>query len=267
MSLDVVREHIKNIFMFVPDSIVVLHVTADQSNDFYMGAKALELEFCERVFVNDKRYSTFDPVHNVVGLATVHVSNYEYVKKLINFDVFSIHASNEMFIRKGVDNVYNNHSIGMTSYEPVDSYYDGKIIFNDRFTAGENRDFLANAINKIIPIKKVYWGGVAEGYFFDKNIMDEISRVVLALNHRVSCEPMVFSTIALNLFPEVIPRGAGRVTFTTSSQIVNDTEINNTLYGINGFESFFALKQVPRDINHPVRIKINNIIRDKYGSS
>jgi hypothetical protein len=48
--------------------------------------------------INSKRYKTHCPRENVLGLASIHASNYEYIKSIESFDVFSIHASNEMFV-------------------------------------------------------------------------------------------------------------------------------------------------------------------------
>lgn len=250
-ALDVVEQHIQNIFFFVKNSIIVLHVTLDQSQEFFDTAKSFEKKYLNRVFVNSKRYKTYCPIENVLGLASIHASNYEYIKSLESFDVFSIHASNEMFIRFGVENSYDNYSIGLSNYTYCE-------------TIGEWNNSWIREMKKIIPVNHVYWGGVVEGTFFDKNIMEEVSRITLALDSQpASSEPLVFNTIALNVFPEL--KGTQRVTFTTCSQVVNDSMIFNTLNGCNGHENYYALKTVPREINHPVRLKINNIIREKHG--
>jgi len=254
-ALDVVQQHIENILFFVKNSIIVLHVTADQSQEFFDSAKSFEQKYLNRVFVNSKRYKTHCPIENVLGLASIHASNYEYIKSIESFDVFSIHASNEMFVRFGVEKSYDNFSIGLTNYSRSE-------------TIGEWNNSWIKEMKKLIPVNNVYWGGVVEGTFFDKNIMEEVSRITLALDSQpASSEPLVFNTIALNVFPELVDKGTQRVTFTTLSEIVNDNMIWSTINGCNGHENCYALKTVPREINHPTRIKINNILKEKYGQT
>jgi hypothetical protein len=149
-AIDVIEHHIDNIFFFVKNSIVVLHVTADQDQNFYDTVKNFERKWPGRVFVNTQRYHTFSKIENVLGLASVHASNYQYVKSFEKFDVFSVHASNEMFVRFGVESSYDNYSIGLGHYEPG---YPGGM-------EKAYKDSWIQSLQKIISIKNVYWGEV-----------------------------------------------------------------------------------------------------------
>jgi hypothetical protein len=98
--------------------------------------------------------------------------------------------------------------------------------------------------------------------------MNDIARVTLAIPQQpASAEPLIFNTIALNLYPELITKGTQRVTFTTCSSVVDDDMIRRTINGVEGHEFNYALKTVPRQLNHPVRVKINNIIKERYGKA
>jgi hypothetical protein len=117
-------------------------------------------------------------------------------------------------------------------------------------------------------IKNVYWVSTIEGAFFESNLMREIADITLSLGIQPApAEPLVFTTIALNLHPELIALGGKKVTFAGNSSIVTDDIIRRTVNGIEGHEDIYALKTVPREINNPVRLKINKLIKDKYGKT
>lgn len=251
-AIDVCEQQINNIFFFVKNSIIVLHVTADQSNEFYLSAKNLEHKYQDRVFVNSKRYNTHSNIHNVVGLATIHASNYEHVKALINFDTFSTHASNEMFMRFGVEDQYDNYQIGLTGFEPG---YPGGV------EKGWN-DPLIKSLIPLMSVKNVYWGGVIEGAFFDTNIMDDIARIVLKMpGQPIPAEPLIFNTIALNLHPDL--KGTVRVTWTNASQNATHEMIHSTM---NAKNKFYSIKSIPRDIKDPLRVQVVKLLREKHGA-
>lgn len=95
---DVIKDQIRNIQFYIQHPIIVLHVSAD----FYEKEKGSfdELYGLKDVYINSKHY----PV-KWGDIAHVHISNFNYIKAIIGeFDYFIIHASNDMYIRKGIEN-------------------------------------------------------------------------------------------------------------------------------------------------------------------
>lgn len=104
---EVIKDQISNILFYIEQPIIVLHVSAD----FYEKERGCFHEICgmENVYIN--------PMHYPVkwgDIAHVHISNFNFIKAVIGeFDYFIIHASNDMYIKKGIENYIKRYDAGI----------------------------------------------------------------------------------------------------------------------------------------------------------
>lgn len=104
---DVVLDQIKNFQFYIDRPIIVLHI----SKTFYEMEEGCfeELNEFKEVYIN--------PAHYFVewgNIAHIHISNFQYIKNIVKeFDYFIMHASNDMYVKKGVESYICNYSAGM----------------------------------------------------------------------------------------------------------------------------------------------------------
>ena len=102
---EVVRHQIENLERFFEDPVVVLHVSAD----FVVEPNALVTS--ERVLVNPRRYRTG---WGTGTCAAAHLANLRHGLETVDFDYAVLAASNELYVRRGVERHLANYDAGLT---------------------------------------------------------------------------------------------------------------------------------------------------------
>jgi hypothetical protein len=105
-NLTVTEDQVRNINRFAPQAITILHLSR-QMTDAVQDA-ASKLNSMERVFVNP------NPIYTGQGtVLKCHVSNFlEADKSGLDFSHFCLGASNELFVRKGVEDYVKRNQFG-----------------------------------------------------------------------------------------------------------------------------------------------------------
>jgi hypothetical protein len=101
---EVVRGQLQNVRAYVDNCRVVLHISAEASNEVERDIRALCDEFKGFLYINPERISTTKPKRISNNLHLVHISNFKYMAGLTSFDVFALGTSNELFVRLGLTN-------------------------------------------------------------------------------------------------------------------------------------------------------------------
>ena len=190
---DVIVDQIRNIQFYIETPIIILHV----SKQFYEAENGdfSELEKKKNVFINPVHYSVCwgDIVH-------VHVSNFLFATKTVgNFDYFLMHASNDMYVRKGIEKYIFRYKAG----------------FQRRLLEGKKsmwcpceyawKDSTLHLIMKkcgaAFPV-----GTQIEGSFFRKDVFEKvvscIANVCFGEGEHYTREEIYFSTVAYQLIEE-----------------------------------------------------------------
>ncbi len=103
---EVIKDQVRNIQFYIENPIIVLHV----SEGFQKSEKGHfeDLQEMKDVYIN--------PVHYPVkwgDIAHVHISNFVFIKELVGeFDYFLIHASNDMYVKKGIERYIRKYDAG-----------------------------------------------------------------------------------------------------------------------------------------------------------
>jgi hypothetical protein len=252
----VVKNHLENILKFVPNSSVILHASGDNSN-FQNEIKEICKQFDEFAYVNETSYPTHSPndAGYVTNLSSVHAINFKYISKIItDFDIFALETSNNLFVRKGVERLFNNYECGCTSViQDVDVYY--------RDCHPNFRPFV-DVLKNVIPVKTIIQCS-QEGTFYKKEVFQEVSNVVLnKIGGLVKCEELILHSIAFNLFPELVNSNVGE-TYVFHDARDYATKEQDIIDVANGkYENKYVVKRVPRTIDNPCRNFINNLTKN-----
>lgn len=112
--LDVIIDQILNIKYYNPNSAIVLHI----SKKFNFSMSSIDYaQFIEivknigDVYINPNRMDT-----NKNTIMQTHISNYAYIKDIINFEYICLIASNQLFIKEGFYEYANNFDCGLDLY-------------------------------------------------------------------------------------------------------------------------------------------------------
>jgi len=253
---DVIIEHLYNIKKFVPNSSVVIHVSGDSHISlFNMLNRSAENEFKNFLYVNDKQYLTYskNDAGNVRGLSTVHSSNFRYINNLIDFDVFALETSNDMFVRFGVETLWNNYECGVTlTTSSVEDWRATDKVANDLIT--DMCRFVDIKAMKKFP---------QEGSFYPRDVFKQVSDIVLdGLKELWSAEEMIIPTLAHNIKPEM------HESCLNDSYVFHDcndgeTKESDVLAVRNGNKlNKYAVKRVPRQFNNHCRRFIRELTKN-----
>lgn len=243
----VVENQLLNIQKFVPNSFVILHASADSPPAFHRELSAIVSKLDGFVRINPTKFHTYsaNDAGNVTGLSTVHASNFSCVQDM-DFDTFAIDTSNDMFVRQGIDQVFNQYACGfhVSMSKPED--YPFKQVISD--------------ISKYVTVKTMEKGS-QEGSFYPKHVFAEVSKIIQKMGGMVKAEEMYLPSLAFNLFPELYSQNSGchYVYHNPAHYAVTKDDIHKVQYGEYGLR--YAVKRVPRTINDPTRIYINEITK------
>lgn len=242
----VIYNQLKNIQKFVPNSVIILHSSGSSGSHFINEVDKIAKSFPDFAFVNPIHYSTYSPndAGFVTGLSTVHSSNFQYLASQIKFDGFALNTSNDMFVRDGIEDIFNNFDCSFhVSMEDPANYP-----FQD----------VLEAIRPYVTVKTAEKGS-QEGFFLPAEVFKDISKIILSMDGMVKAEEMYLPCLAFNLCPELYKKNSGEhyVYHNPAHYSVTKEDVHKTQYGEYGPK--YAVKRVPRNINDPIRRYINEI--------
>ncbi len=255
---EVVRDQVENVLRFNPSSFVVLHVSREFPKPF-LSLKPL-FEESERVLVNPERFSS-----SKQGLVKIHLSSYNYARKQREFDGFVIQASNDLYVRAGAE-AYAGRFDAIMRPVPLP---------NDS-TWHHAKPAMTDPIFKLIPNLGVH-ASTAEGTCYPVALMDKMAGLLSGYAGPATPYPdeeTVLPTLAMSLTQKHgLPWVYSEVTMErpldedTIDQVRAGTlsPAYKTFYSdpqdrlLYNPEGLFAVKRVPRVLDHPLRVHIRNI--------
>ncbi|TWF49462.1 hypothetical protein [Neorhizobium alkalisoli] len=159
---DIVRDQVENIHYFCPDAYIVIHVSdlaAPQIDEFR--------RYCDlpKTFVNPKSYETVAGK----GILHTHVSNFHHALNMgLDFEKIVLLSSNEMFVKHGVSEHVNRYRLGAQT-----EVYDLSTDWHLFRTSMLEDERVRRVLDRLgFP---VFFGGQAEGQFYDKTIFSLIA--------------------------------------------------------------------------------------------
>ena len=261
-----VINQVESIRQFVPScAAVVLHVSGDYSepNLYETLMTAAKKDYDGFLFINSTRHRTFKAGEsaNVTGLSTIWCDNFRFMSKIMNFDFYSMATSNELFVRSGLENLMEKYTCQYDIRNPP-----------------TRPDRIPHANSEWETVLKNKYGcqypefGVCEGSFFPFHIWKRVSDIVLDELSQESLMPKnlplgvneyILPTLFFTLYPElyksIVPETYvfGPKDYNPNAPWVLESIVRDVKEGKHPNQ--FVVKRVPRQINHPIRIFINNL--------
>jgi len=293
---EVVVNQVENFRHFNPGCQIVLHISAWMPEPVLKTMK-MALSDHPYVYLNDTRiWSGYADGTQM----KMHIINYLYAQKLtLEFDYFCPHASNDMFVRDGLEEYMKRFDAGGSFHER-----DPK---NKTWIHGYRSlfDTSLKRIMKKYDLFKIY-GGQLEGSFYRKKIMDEVvvramtygfyeipgvyahgyspmgsrlagKKKIRAIFNRIcrgvfyAKEEVYFTTLSQDLVTTRAPFNYCYVNWLDNLKITKE-DVDHVRSG--NFDAlsytrhipvplndlqFFAVKRVDRNINDPMRLYITSL--------
>ena len=187
-NTDVVINQIQNFKRFIPHSILVLHISKLFTDSDELKRRVADYP---SVYVNP---NSVDCAWD--NLIWAHISNYKYISQTAKFDYFMMHASNDMYIRPGVEEYVLRYSAG---------FHIHKVLRHSRWWPGNQalKDKKLNTIMGKINAENIIATQV-ESSFYKKELFDQILGIIESVpgisedaeKLRYTREEIYFSTIA-----------------------------------------------------------------------
>ena len=262
-KMEVVIDQIVNYQHFNPGCGIVLHISqgftvADSIYNKEIFFKIIE-NF-DNVFVNPSHWQTMwgDILHT-------HISNFQYISKMVDFQYFCLSSSNDLFVREGVLEEMKDYDFGVP-YWKLTPVYAPKEQCDEVF----NDSYLKSLLSLLGGEQKDIRKGQVEGSYYRKEIFARMIEDILTCydykevlyRPRIiyAREEFYFPTAAyLKKFEKKYDRG-DNITFVAWNRgtcIPTIEEINNVM---DEKVSIFCMKRFPRQINNPLRSYIRDYI-------
>lgn len=186
---EVINNQIDNFNHYIDNVYIVLHI----SKSFFETYSLDEIVLKENVYVNPTHLDT-----KWADIIQAHISNFHFICSVLEFDYFVLHASNDMYIKKGFSQYIENYDAGFNIHKIIkkDSHWwPGRTALEDTQLSN-----MMNAIGQTMVI-----ASQIESSFFKKGIMGEIVDVIeqnYDANQKkalYSREEIYFYTIASNI--------------------------------------------------------------------
>lgn len=159
---DVIQNQILNFHKYIPDSIIVLHV----SKGFFDKHSLDEIGYQRNVYINPTHLDT-----KWSNIIQTHISNYEFIRNQLDFDYFILHASNDMYIRSGFEQYIQNYEAGFNIR---------KVIKQDSHWWPGNAAFQDIQLKKIMQAcgQTMIIASQVESSFYRKDVMEKIYHIL-----------------------------------------------------------------------------------------
>lgn len=187
---EVINDQIENINKNLHDVAIVLHI----SKGFYDKYDEDKIKKCSNLFINPQHLVT-----NWGGIFKTHLSNFMFAKENVKFDYFLLQASNDMFVKKGLEEYVIKYDAGFNRRFVYKNsmWWPAACALNDEYL---NKVRSINGITRIVASQ-------IEGSFYKEEIFSYIVDVLksaglddeLFLSPKYPREEVYFSTIASNV--------------------------------------------------------------------
>lgn len=191
----IVKNHIDNLIKFVPNCVIVLHISLDTKNIFNNQAifENANLHNIPNVYINPVNLQS---TYSQGFLYTIHISNFEYISSILDFDYIALESSNTMLCRYGLYDYMSKYDFG-ADYNCIDNERTGQAADNIR-SDGQLMDMIKINNWKFPFVSQI------EGSFYKKDIFSEIIKYIdkyYTLERRKSyaSEEIIFPTVAYNI--------------------------------------------------------------------
>lgn len=256
-KFEVVVDQICNIKYFNKNCGIVFHI----SESFNYADSKISREQFESI-VKSMGDVWINPVSLRSGRSDIiqtYMSNFEYVKNLVDFEYFAFCASNESFIKSGVYEYMKNFAWGAKNIiiSKLEDWKFGNALFKDK----DVMEFLKSQDGQVVFSN-------AEGQFFRKELFGQISQKIKSFYDYTKIvsfyprEEIYFSSVAACLTKNE-EASVGQI-YTYSAYHfrflwdVTRFEINKLLKNDN---QLFSVKRVDRKFNDNIRV----FLRQKFG--
>jgi hypothetical protein len=247
-----VEDQINNIKKFVSNSSVVLHVSGmprDPRLPFGEQMKVIASRHPGFVFLNPQQYNTHkeNEAGQVTGLSTVHSSNFNYISSVMDFDTFALDTSNDFFVRKGIEDLFEKYACGFTPTRcPPDQFVHLPTM---------------ERIRAVIPLKTMEKGS-QEGSFYPKEVFKEVAKKVGEISTFLDAEEAYLPSLAFNMFPELYDQCSNNhyVFHNPNHDAVTTEDILRIRSGSSPNQ--YSVKRVPREFQHPTRRYVNELTKN-----
>ncbi len=209
------------------------------------------------LFITNVSIPTHDPneAGQVKNLTTVHAENFKYISSIVkDFDIFAINTSNDMFVRTGVDTLFEKYQCCTTAHnEPIESFYNN---------CHQNSKVPIDILKKHIDVKFAT-SCATEGTYYPKYTWEAANDIILnKIGGYLKCEEVMVHTLILNLFPELLKSNVGEtyVYHNSAHYEIKDQDILDVKSG--KYPNKYVVKRVPRTINNHCRNFINELTKN-----
>jgi len=250
---DVANDQIRNIrAAYGGDAIVVLHRSMHyRPPEKVYGARDYNLYDKEGVFVNPASLPT--EYHH--GLVHVHNANFRYAASVAEFDVFVLHASNDLYVRKGAaSHVASVRNACMLREVRLPSWWG--------WSEAALSDPELREIMRYMGLDTVY-STQPEGIFFEKDVFREMVSIIdrrfeYGRGPRLPREELYYSTLAPKLADSLSETPlvwsevtvGGTIDRDVVRRIRNQKPTPSETYDLR---QIYAVKRVERDYDDPLR--------------
>lgn len=254
---NIVRLTIANLKQNVENCSVVLHVSEGFTDfDFKIGD-------IDNVYINPVRFLT---KHGDSQFG-IHLKNHQYAVELgVPYDTFCIMHTSEMFVKKGVNDLISQYDYSL--------WFDNNTMPRDMLWHPMVYALNNNVFADVVPDKSWYIGGLVEGMWISRSIMDQIFDWAIRVPARLNLLPgWTFEEVALPTLARWFGRDKAfcepyNAFFNKDTEIADIDKVINgepvelwitncwNKTGIphmsNGADKY-SVKRLSRDINDPTR--------------
>lgn len=186
---DVILDQISNVKKYIENVIIVLHI----SKVFYEKYEESTLDGNEGVFINPEHLAT-----KWGDIVSTHISNFQYLCGVAQFDYFVMHSSNDMYIRSGIEDYISQFEAGFQIrkvFQKYSHWWPGDASFKD-----SQLDWIKQNCGQSMTV-----ASQLEGSFYSFSLMKKIISVLQnvydANDSKIhyTREEVYFSTVASSL--------------------------------------------------------------------
>jgi len=206
------------------------------------------------MFLNDKQIYTHSPwdAGQVKNLSSVHSINVQFALKKLNFDTMAFSTSNDMFVRYGVNELFDKYPAGQGGAQ-------------DSLDSWKIRDKgIKELIEKLEKHSKLNFiiKNATEGSWYPKEIITKTAEIILNEFDVVSGDELIIPTVGFSIDHELWDKTFhGNFVFHNAEHAAVSFE--DIMKVRNGeMPGQFSVKRVPRQINDNTRIYIRNLTKN-----
>jgi len=252
---EIVINQIQNVQYYMPEAVIVLHISAFFE---WNGTENMNVFKLDNVLINPERIPT---VYGQGMLPDVHNSNFKFALKNTDFDYFTMHSSNDMFIKNGVKEYIANYDAGVNQMMvQIHTDWPQKLF--------AEKDPVLAQLMKHLNIPEMI-GSQIEGTFYKTEIFKEmVEEIERFYSYKIegipyyAREELYYPIVASKFVKNFgIPYTYMKLDGPIPIDMIDDIRSNNIMPDI------YNVKRVLRDMSNPVRVYINSLMTSTQTSA